>query len=73
HSLLIRQTLGDIERRLNPKEFLRIHRSTIVNVRHVKEIHPWFRGHHVVLLDTGRRVRLSRHQRAKLDAIVNGV
>jgi two-component system LytT family response regulator len=58
----IRETLSAIERRLDPLEFVRIHRSTIVNVRSIKEIHPWFRGHHLVVLKNGRELRMSRYQ-----------
>jgi two-component system, LytTR family, response regulator len=60
----IRESLNNLELKLDPRYFARIHRSTIVNVEHVKEIQPWFHGHHVVVLDTGDRLRLSRYQRA---------
>jgi two-component system, LytTR family, response regulator len=59
----IRQTLATLEGRLNPREFVRIHRSTIVNVRRIREIQPWFHGHHVVILHTGQELRMSRYQR----------
>jgi two-component system, LytTR family, response regulator len=59
----LRGTLASIENRLNPTDFLRIHRSTIVNVRRIKEIHPWFRGHHLVILQNGHELRMSRYQR----------
>jgi len=58
----IRETLSAIERRLDPLDFVRIHRSTIVNIRSIKEIHPWFRGHHLVVLKNGRELRMSRYQ-----------
>ena len=58
----IRESLSALEERLNPKEFLRIHRSTIVNLRYVKEIHPWFQGYHLVLLENGKELRMSRYQ-----------
>jgi two-component system, LytTR family, response regulator len=58
----IRETLSAIERRLDPIDFVRIHRSTIVNVRSIKEIHPWFRGHHLVILKNGQELRMSRYQ-----------
>jgi two-component system, LytTR family, response regulator len=61
---MIRESLNSLEVKLDPRYFARIHRSTIVNIQHVKEIQPWFRGHHVVILDTGDRLRLSRYQRA---------
>lgn len=60
----VRQTLTTLEEKLDPRHFARIHRSTIVNVRQVKEVQPWFHGHHVVILQTGERLRLSRYQRA---------
>ncbi len=59
----IRDSLSALERSLNPKEFVRIHRSTIVNLHYVKEVHPWFHGYHVVLLENGRELRMSRYQR----------
>lgn len=59
----LRQTLTSIESKLDPQTFMRIHRSTIVNVRRIKEIHPWFGGHHLVVLNDGRELRMSRYQR----------
>ena len=58
-----RETLAGLEGKLNPTEFLRIHRSTIVNVRCIKEIQPWFHGHHRVLLQNGTELSMSRYQR----------
>ena len=58
----IRETLSALEQKLNPRDFLRIHRSTIVNVHLIKEIHPWFHGYHLVLLQNGKELRLSRYQ-----------
>ena len=58
----LRETLTSLERRLNPLDFLRIHRSTIVNVHRIKEIQRWFRGHHLVLLENGEELRMSRYQ-----------
>lgn len=58
----VRETLSALAERLNPRHFARIHRSAIINVRRVKTIHPWFNGHHVVTLDTGQQLRMSRYQ-----------
>ena len=58
----IRDTLANLERKLNPDEFVRIHRSTIVNLRYIKEVHPWFHGYHLVLLENGQELRMSRYQ-----------
>ncbi|HEX4167811.1 MAG TPA: LytTR family DNA-binding domain-containing protein [Bryobacteraceae bacterium] len=58
----IRETLTNLECKLNPDEFVRIHRSTIVNLHYIKEVHPWFHGYHLVLLENGRELRMSRYQ-----------
>lgn len=58
----LRDTLSALGARLNPRHFARIHRSAIINVRRVRTIHPWFNGHHVVTLDTGQQLRMSRYQ-----------
>ncbi len=58
----IRETLNTLERKLDPRDFLRIHRSTIVNVHLIKEIQPWFHGYHLVLLQNGQELRMSRYQ-----------
>lgn len=58
----IRETLNALERKLDPREFLRIHRSTIVNIGAIKEMHPWFHGYHLVLLRNGQELRMSRYQ-----------
>jgi two-component system, LytTR family, response regulator len=59
----LRDTLTNLERKLNSPDFLRIHRSAIVNVQRIKEIRPWFHGYHVVVLENGKELRLSRYQR----------
>jgi len=58
----IRATLTDLEHKLNPRDFQRIHRSTLVNVQRIKEIHPWFHGYHLVVLANGKKLRMSRYQ-----------
>jgi two-component system, LytTR family, response regulator len=59
----IRETLTSLDGKLNPREFVRIHRSTIVNLQYVKEVHPWFHGHHLVILESGQKLRMSRYQK----------
>ena len=61
---LLRQTLAELERTLDPARFFRIHRSAIVNLDRIREIQPLFRGDAQILLTTGARVRLSRSRRA---------
>ncbi|WP_369348541.1 LytR/AlgR family response regulator transcription factor [Stenotrophomonas sp. JAG2] len=58
----LRETMTTLAARLDPRHFARVHRSAIVNVRRVKAIHPWFNGHHVVTMDTGQQLRMSRYQ-----------
>jgi two-component system LytT family response regulator len=65
-----RETLSGFQRRLDPSLFLRIHRSTIVNVNQVLEVQTWFKGHHIVMLRSGKELRMSRHQSASLEQLV---
>ena len=58
----LRESRTALAARLDPRGFARVHRSAIVNVRRVKAIHPWFNGHHVVVMDTGQQLRMSRYQ-----------
>jgi two-component system LytT family response regulator len=58
----VRETMANLAARLDPRHFARVHRSAIVNVRRVRSIQPWFNGYHVVLLDTGQKLRMSRYQ-----------
>lgn len=58
----LRETMTSLAGRLDPRHFARVHRSAIINVRRVKAIHPWFNGHHIVTMDTGQQLRMSRYQ-----------
>lgn len=58
----LRETMAALAARLDPRHFARVHRSAIVNVRRVQAIYPWFNGHHVVTMDTGQQLRMSRYQ-----------
>ncbi len=63
---LIRSSMAKLEDRLDPNQFLRVHRSTIVNLDRVKEIQPWFKGESVVILHDGTSLSLSRKYRERL-------
>ena len=65
-SHLIRETLQSLEGRLNPEKFLRIHRSTLVNVDRIRELQPIFHGDYLVKLNDGTELTLSRSYREKL-------
>ncbi|MDD8016977.1 MAG: LytTR family DNA-binding domain-containing protein [Bacteroidota bacterium] len=57
---LIRDTMNSIETQLDPGKFVRIHRSTIVNVEQIKEMVPWFNGEYKITLKSNAQVFLSR-------------
>jgi len=63
---LLRETLNQMEERLDSDQFLRIHRSTIVNLDRIKELQSWFHGEYRVLLQDGTQLLLSRKYREKL-------
>jgi two-component system LytT family response regulator len=65
-SHLIRGNMNEMEAKLDPAKFMRIHRSTIVNVQRIREIQPWFHGHHRVVMTSGQELKLSRYQKDKL-------
>jgi two-component system, LytTR family, response regulator len=60
---LLRETLRDLETRLSPSRFARVHRGAIVNLARVRELQPTFGGESVILLTTGAKVPLSRGYR----------
>jgi two-component system LytT family response regulator len=64
---LLRRTMGGLEAQLDPEQFLRIHRSTIVNLDYVRELRPTFSGEYEVVLKDGTRLTLSRGYRESLE------
>ena len=64
---LLREKMHDLEGRLDPAKFVRIHRSVIVNLDRIKEMHPHFNGDYIVVLEDGRKLRLSRTRRENLE------
>ena len=65
-SFLIRTTMTELEKKLDPAHFSRIHRSTIVNLDRIKEIRPEWHGDFDVVLVDGTTLRLSRSYRDRL-------
>ncbi len=63
---LLREKISVLEEQLSPELFLRIHRSTIVNVNRIKEMQPLYHGDYAVLLQDGTRLTLSRSFRDKV-------
>jgi two-component system, LytTR family, response regulator len=64
---LLRETMARLESRLDPRGFLRVHRSFIVNLKYVKEVRREGSGESVVVLDSGHKVALGRSYRAYLN------
>jgi two-component system LytT family response regulator len=63
---VVRGTLTNLERRLAAGKFLRIHRSTLVNVNRVVEAQPWFGGDFVLILGDGTRLTSGRSHRPQV-------
>jgi two-component system, LytTR family, response regulator len=70
-SHLLRETMNDLETKLDPDKFVRIHRSSIVNMDRVKEMHPHFNSDYLVILQDGTELKLSRSRREQLQALLN--
>jgi two-component system, LytTR family, response regulator len=70
-SYLLREGIGHISDRLDPKKFVRIHRSTIVNVQKIKELQPVNSGEYIVVLKDGKELSCSRGYRAGLQELID--
>lgn len=62
-TLILRETMKDLEKRLDPRKFQRVHRSTIVNLDLVKQVKPHTNGECFLVLDSGAQVKVSRSYR----------
>jgi len=69
-TLILRATMRDLEKQLDPQRFPRIHRSTIVNARRVVEMRPHTNGESFLRLDCGQELKLSRSHRDKLAVLL---
>ena len=67
---LVRETMSQIETQLDPKVFLRIHRSTIVRIEAVQSVEPLFNGDRAVTLHNGTKLTLSRSYRERAKAVL---
>ncbi len=70
-SHLLRETLTGLEAQLPADKFMRISRSSIVNLDRVKELQPLFYGDYVVILQNGSRMNMSRNYRERLEALLS--
>ncbi|HZP68166.1 MAG TPA: LytTR family DNA-binding domain-containing protein [Rudaea sp.] len=63
---VLRGTMHELEERLDPQRFQRVHRSTIVNLARVKELRPHQNGEFFLILDSGHEIKLSRSYKDKV-------
>lgn len=68
---LLRESIRALETKLDPNKFIRLHRSAIVNLDHVREIHRDGQSEGWVLLSTGAQVRLNRHGWQRLTGVIS--
>jgi two-component system, LytTR family, response regulator len=68
---LIREPLKEFEEKLDPEKFVRVHRSTIVNIDRVKALHPLFNNDHLIILNDGTELNLSRTYYPKLMSLLS--
>jgi two-component system, LytTR family, response regulator len=71
-SYLMRETMVGIESRLDPAQFVRVHRSTIVRIDRIKELEPLFQGDYLIVLQDGSRLTSSRGYRTSVQRILEG-
>jgi two-component system LytT family response regulator len=69
-SHLLRETMSALEEQLDPARFFRVHRSAIINLDRLVEIQPYFHGEHVLVLQDGSKLKLSRSRKEKLEAVL---
>lgn len=69
-SHLIRETMAGLLAGLNPRKFVRIHRSSIVSVEHIKELKPYFHGDYIVILKNGKELKLSRRYWEEVEKVL---
>jgi len=67
---LLREKMNDLEGRLDPARFVRIHRSIIVKIDRIKEMQPWFHGEYRIIMENGKELTLSRNYRANFQGAV---
>ena len=71
-SFLKNQTIASLEAALDPKRFVRIHRSSIVNLERIVQVHPYSKDDKLAVLKDGTRLPISRGGYKKLKALWEG-
>ncbi len=71
NTYVVRETLAQLESKLDPRTFVRIHRSTLVNVERVREMRPLLAGDQLVVLHDGTKLQVSRTRRQRLMSLLD--
>ncbi len=66
-SAMIRETMANFSKKLDPSKFLRCHRTVIVNSEHIKELKPWFNDEYVAILHNGTQLPIGRTYRKSVN------
>ena len=66
----IRKTLTQLEGQLDPKRFIRIHRSVILNVNHIREMQHWYKNEYIFILSNGEKFTSGSSYRQNLDSLL---
>lgn len=67
---LLRKTMKEMAQNLDSRQFIRIHRSTIVNIDRIRKMVPGDHGDYYVILHNGKELKLSRHRREQLQTVL---
>lgn len=73
HYHLVNTSLNQLEEKLGLSNFVRIHRSSVVNLDYVKEFWPYYNGEYVLILQNGHEVKLSRSYKDKLKGLLDAI
>jgi two-component system LytT family response regulator len=68
---LVRRQITQLEKKLDPEEFVRVHRSNIVNIDRIKSLHPLFNGDHLIIMHNGEEINMSRTYHEKLMTLLD--
>ena len=68
---LLRETLSALEEKLDPEQFVRLHRCTLVNVDRIRELSAWTRGEQIAILNDGTQLAIGRAYRSRLAAMMS--
>jgi two-component system, LytTR family, response regulator len=68
---LLRDSLTALEEKLDPNQFIRVHRSAIVNIERIKELAPWVRGEQALILRDGTQLTIGRAFRTRLTSLIS--